>query len=142
MRATSAPTSKPLSRRSCARLGTRHTVVVDEVDHVGVAVPAETQEERPREGADHPLHEGSPPAVLRVVEVHHQPAAHVDEQHRVLALVGDAQHADAVGDPHPRLVGEHLDAVAVAGEVPRDPATHVVGEEDPGSRGTAGATPG
>ena len=54
-------------------LGTPAAVVVDEVDHVGVAVAAEAQQERPREGPDHALHQRSPPAVLRVVEVHDEP---------------------------------------------------------------------
>ena len=107
-------------------------VLVDEVDHVGVAVPTEAQQERLRERTDHPLHQVPPPAILRVVEVHHEAATDVDQQHRVLALVGDAQHPHAVGDPHPRPVGQHLDAVAVTAELAGDPAADVVGQQDAG----------
>ena len=132
MRATSAPTSKPLSLRTWARLGMRRAVLVDEVDHVGVAVAAQAQQERLREMTDHPLHQVPPPAILRVVQVHDEAATDVDQQHRVLTLVGDAQHPHAVGDPHPRPVGQHLDAVAVAGELAGDPAADVVGQQDAG----------
>ena len=107
-------------------------LLVDEVDHVGIAEPAQSQEERTRERPDHALHEATPTSVLRIIEVHHQPAVDVDEQHRVLPRVGDAQHPHPVGDPYPRLVGQHLDPVSVAGQIPGNTAADVIGQQDPG----------
>ncbi len=105
-------------------------LLVEEVDHVGVAVPHEPQQVRLRVLAHDALHQRAPPVVGRVVEVHDQRAAHVDQQHRVLEHVGDAEHPHPVGQPHPLPVGEHLHAVAVTPEIVGDPAPDVVGQED------------
>ena len=110
--------------------GDARTLLVEEVDHVGVAVAHQPQQVRLRVLTHDALHQRTPPVVGGVVEVDDECAAHVDQQHRVLQDVGDAQHPHPIGQPHPPPVGEHLHAVAVTPEVVGDPAADVVGQKD------------
>src|SRR6185503_18398607 len=70
-------------------------LLVEEIDHVRVAETFEGEEDRERVASDDALDVPPPPIVAGIVEVQQEPAPHVDQQHGILVVVGDAQDADA-----------------------------------------------
>ena len=131
MRATSAPTSKPLSFRSCATLGSRRPSSSTKLIMSASPYPLRRITNERGKALITRFTNDPQPRSSRVVEVDDELAADVDQEHGVLSFVGDAEDADPVGDAHPGGVGEHLDPVSVTGEVAGDAAAHVVREQDP-----------
>jgi hypothetical protein len=99
------------------------------VDHVGVAVAGESEQER-RVGAPRfPAYEIGPAPVARVVGVHDERAVDVDEERGVLIEIGNGTDADARAEGAPLPVGHDLDAVAVVDEKIANAAAGMIGQE-------------
>jgi len=103
--------------------------LVEQIDHVGVAVAREPQQVRLRVLAHEPAHERPPAALPGVVQVHHQAAADVNEEDGVLVPVGDGDDVQARRELDPLPTGEDSQVKPLIDEVAADAAPHVVREE-------------
>ena len=106
-------------------------LLVEEVDHVGVAVAGQAGEHRALvELVPFPLQELAAAAIAGVVGVDDQMAVEVHHQRRVLVVVGQRRDPAAIADREPlaALQGPHREAEP--GEVARDAAAVVIGQQD------------
>ena len=62
-----------------------------------------------------------------VVKIDDQSPIDIDQQHRVLILVGDRVDADPLGQPHPFPVGQHTHPMPGSGKVSQYPTAIMVG---------------
>ncbi len=106
-------------------------VLVEEVDHVGVAEAARQAHQERDLVALHDAANVAFPAVIRGVgPVEDEAAVDVRQQHPVLVHVGDAIDPDPVAERNPRAVLEHAHVVALLDEVVANPVADVIGQED------------
>ena len=105
-------------------------LLVEEVDHVRVAVTGEAHEERLLVIARHVRHERAPAAIGGVVEVDDEPAVHVRAEDRVLVVVADTHHLDPVGELLPDPVTHDVRVVSLVLQFRQDPTAVMIREQD------------
>ena len=123
----------PVQRRLFDELAAQQqaALFVADVDHVGVSVARETQQERLVEVLHDPADEREPSMrPVRVVHVDQKPPVDVDEKDAVLVVVGHADHADPVRQPVPDAVLQDGDVESGFLEAAADAPARVVRQQD------------
>ena len=124
-------------RVACAK--TRHVlacryaapILVEKVDHVGIAEAARQGEKKGHVVAlDGLSNEALPAVIAGVVTVEHQPPVDVDEQNRVLVQIRDAQCPDAIGKWIPLAVGHCPNVEALFAQRIVDPLADMIRQKD------------
>jgi hypothetical protein len=106
------------------------SVLVEEIDHVRVVEPGEAQQERALVLLHQAGDERHPAVPGGIVGVHHQRVADLDQEHRVLLVVGQAHDMDAGRERHPARGRQLVHVVALAREILADAAAGVRRDED------------